>query len=134
VEFAVGRGFLYGSSWFLVPRQIPFMEEKVERFKTIARLENLKTLDRFIDEGVSASIPPHSRISILLDNKNHTTGYPQLFISKGGNAKIKITYAESLFKLKKETTPASDSSNNDTGDPKGDRNAIDGKSIFGYMI
>ena len=26
VEFAVGRGFLYGSTWFLVPRTIPFME------------------------------------------------------------------------------------------------------------
>jgi len=132
VEFAVGRGFLYGSTWFLVPRQIPFMEEKVERFKTIARLENLKTLDRFIDDRVSASIPPNSRISILLDNKNHTTGYPQLFISKGENAKIKITYAESLFKFKKETAPAPDVLNNNAEDPKGDRNAIDGKSIFGY--
>lgn len=132
VEFAVGRGFLYGSTWFLVPRQIPFMEEKVERFKTIVRLENLKTTGRFIDEGVSASIPPHSRVSILLDNKNHTTGYPKLFISKGKNAKIKITYAESLFKLKKESASAPEASNNDTEDPKGDRNAVDGKSIFGY--
>ena len=131
VEFAVGRGFLYGSTWFLVPRQIPFMEESVERFKNIARIENLKSLDKFIDEGITASIPPRSRVSILLDNKTHTTGYPQLVISKGKNAKIKITYAESLFNLKKVSV-STGASNISTDDPKGDRNAIDGKSIFGY--
>ena len=132
VEFAVGRGFLYGSTWFLVPRQIPFMEEKIERFKTIARLENLKNIGRFIDGGVSVSIPPHSRISILMDNKNHTTGYPRLFLSGGKNAEIKITYAESLFKLNKGTPLQPEASNNVAEDPKGDRNAIDGKNIFGY--
>jgi len=132
VEFAVGRGFLYGGSWFLVPRTIPFMEEKVERFKTIARLENIKSVERFIDEGVSASIPPHSRVSILLDNKTHTTGYPELLISKGKNARIKITYAESLFKPKKPTLPGEPAGNFAKEDLKGDRNAVEGKNIFGY--
>lgn len=132
VEFAVGRGFLYGGSWFLVPRTIPFMEEKIERFKTIARLENIKSVKRFIDEGVTANIPPHSRISILLDNKTHTTGYPELLLSKGENARIKITYAESLFKPKKITSAGEPIGNFATEDLKGDRNAIDGKKIFGY--
>ena len=130
VEFAVGRGFLYGGSWFLEPRPIPFMEETVERFKTIRRLENIKSLERFIDEGVSATIPPNSRVSILLDNKTHTTGHPELFISKGKDAKIKITYAESLFKPKKKTEELA--GNFAKEDLKGDRNAVEGKTIFGY--
>ena len=132
VEFAVGRGFLYGGSWFLVPRPIPFMEEKVERFKSIARTENIKSVNRFIDEGVTASIPPHTKAAILLDNKTHTTGYPELIISKGKNAKIKITYAESLFKPKKTSPPGEPMGNFAKEDLKGDRNAIEGKNIFGY--
>jgi alpha-L-rhamnosidase len=132
VEFAVGRGFLYGGCWFLVPRPIPLMEETVERFKTIARLENIKTVSRFIDEGVSASIPPHSKVAILLDNKTHTTGYPELIISKGKNAHIKITYAEALFKPKKQAVAGEPAGNFASEDRKGDRNVIEGKKIFGY--
>jgi alpha-L-rhamnosidase len=132
VEFAVGRGFLYGGSWFLVPRPIPFMEETVERFKSIARLENIKTVNHFIDEGVSASIPPYSKVTILLDNKTHTTGHPELIISKGKNSNIKITYAESLFKPKKQTAAGEPAGNFAFEDLKGDRNAIEGKKIFGY--
>jgi alpha-L-rhamnosidase len=137
VEFAVGRGFLYGGSWFLVPRPIPFMEEKIERFKTIARISWIKPtakdkLERFIDEGVPASIPANSKVTILLDNKTHTTGYPELFISKGKNAKIRITYAESLFRPLKKTPAGEPIGNFAKEDLKGDRNAIEGKNIFGY--
>ena len=98
VEFAVGRGFLFGSTWFLVPRDIPFMSETVERFKAIVRTENLKSVNKFIDGGVNSTIPPNSKVSVLLDNQRHTSGFPYLFVSKGKGAKIKITYAESLFK------------------------------------
>ncbi len=132
VEFAVGRGFLYGSTWFLVPREIPFMSEKLERFKEIRRTENLKSVNRFIDEGVSTAIPPKSRVSILLDYKTHTSGFPYLFVSKGKGAKIKITYAESLFKETKESTTGAAFVPVTAEDPKGNRNEVDGKNIFGY--
>jgi hypothetical protein len=39
VEFAVGWGFLYGSTWFLIPRQIPMLNKELERFSEIARVE-----------------------------------------------------------------------------------------------
>ncbi len=136
VEFAVGRGFLYGGSWFLVPRPIPFMEETVERFKSIARVESrslgIKNVQRFIDGDTPTTIPPHSKVSILLDKKVHTTGYPELWISRGKNSKIKITYAESLFEPKKKNPLGEPAGNFASEDLKGDRNAIEGKHIFGY--
>lgn len=83
VEFAVGRGFLYGSTWFLVPRQIPMLKEVPERFSKIVRLTGLDTIHPFIRESVTATIPAHSRVTILLDNRVHTIGFPELIISKG---------------------------------------------------
>jgi len=132
VEFAVGRGFLYGSTWFLVPREIPFMSESIERFKEIRRTENLKTVNRFIDKGVSTIIPPGSRVAILLDNRTHTTGFPCLNISKGKGSEIKISYSESLFKEMKAGSTGSTFDTPGHEDPKGNRNEIDGKNIFGY--
>jgi hypothetical protein len=116
VEFAVGRGFLYGSTWFLVPRKLPYLMEKKERFQRA--FENEKELKMpFADNSHELSVPPFSKKSILLDNGKHTIGFPELFFSNGKNAQIKITYAEALF----------DSSLN-----KGNRNDIRGKKIFGY--
>ena len=132
VEFAVGRGFLYGSTWFLVPREIPFMNETIERFKTIRRTENINSVNNFINGGVNASIPPNSKVSVLLDNRTHTTGFPHLFLSKGKGSKIKITYAESLFKEMKEASTGATLVPLNAEDPKGNRNEIEGKKIFGY--
>jgi hypothetical protein len=108
------------------------MTESVERFKEIRRTENIKSAGRFIDKGIRTTIPPKSKVAILLDNKTHTTGYPSLFVSKGKGAKIKITYAESLFKDMKASTTGSAFDGPGNEDPKGNRNEIDGKKIFGY--
>ncbi|MEN8227042.1 MAG: alpha-L-rhamnosidase N-terminal domain-containing protein [Bacteroidota bacterium] len=131
VEFAVGRGFLYGSTWFLVPRQIPMLKEVPERFSKIVRVENLDHLEPFIRESVSATIPAHTKATILLDNSVHTIGFPELIISKGEGALIKITYAEALFRDNKNH-PTSTADHFDPGDRKGDRNIIEGKEIMGY--
>ncbi|MDA3823446.1 MAG: glycoside hydrolase, partial [Bacteroidales bacterium] len=61
VEFAVGKGFLYGSTWFLVPRQIPFMRESEERFNSIARVVPEASIAPFIQLGVSATIPANTK-------------------------------------------------------------------------
>ncbi|MDA3822758.1 MAG: alpha-L-rhamnosidase [Bacteroidales bacterium] len=130
VEFAVGKGFLYGSTWFLVPRQIPFMSETPERFSSIRRTYPETTLSSFLEENVSATIPANSKISILIDNKVHTTGFPELTISKGKNAKIKITYAESLYRPR--SMVFEENSHFSKHDLKGDRNRTERKYIFGY--
>lgn len=116
VEFAVGRGFLYGSTWFLVPRKLPVLEEKIERFSKMLtnRTPETTEFDNFKNELI---IPANSKQSILFDNQLHTIGYPELTFSKGKNSKIKITYAESLV---------------DSSGHKGNRNVIKNKKIFGY--
>ncbi len=117
VEFAVGRGFLYGSTWYLVPRMIPFMEETKQRFEKIARSEGIKASDSFIKGTGGLTIPPNKKVSILIDQTHHTIGHPLIHYSKGEGSQIKITYAEALF---------------DKDWKKGHRNDIVGKDILGY--
>lgn len=117
VEFAVGRGFLYGSTWFLVPRTIPFLEEKKEHFKSVARATGIKATEDFIKGEGSLKIPPHKKVSLLLDQSHHTIGHPVLQYSLGKDSRIKITYAEALY---------------DNDWKKGNRNDINGKQILGY--
>ncbi len=131
VEFAVGRGFLYGSTWFLVPRTIPFMEEKFESFKKIARTKGIEVSDNFLTGKSKLIIPKNSEVSILIDQTYHTTGFPELIYTKGKGSKIKITYAEALIKDIDPAKPISDG-NLLKVDLKGNRNNIKGKSIFGY--
>ena len=117
VEFAVGRGFLFGSTWYLVPRTIPFMEESVQRFGKIARAEGMKVSDDFIKGKSPLMIPTNKRITILIDQLHHTIGNPVMKYSKGKDATIKITYSEAMY-------------NEDW--TKGNRNDVEGKHILGY--
>lgn len=131
VEFAVGRGFLYGSTWFLVPREIPLMEEHEERFNNIARSQGLTSVSSFIHKDSSLSIPPDSKVSILIDNKFHTTGFPVLKLSKGQDASMKISYAEALH-LPWSSGELNNNGHYDAVDRKRDRNDLEGKVLEGY--
>lgn len=125
VEFAVGRGFLFGSTWYLVPREIPFMEEVKTRFQ--AYLPSHSTMDPtdMIAGKKALEIAPNKKVTLLLDHKIHTIGYPELHIDGGKGAKIKITYAEALFyKDSKERTAHK-------GWTKGHRNEFADKEIRG---
>ncbi len=117
VEFAVGRGFLYGSTWYLVPRKIPFLEETQQRFHKIARSEGISANDDFIKGKGSLTIPPNKKVSLLLDQSHHTIGHPELKYSKGKDSQIKITYSEAMY---------------DKDWKKGNRNDVRGKHILGY--
>lgn len=129
-EFAVGRGFLYGGAWHLVPRTIPFMEEKIERFPEVIRVSGIEKNEDFLKNKASI-IPKNSKVKILIDQKHHTTGYPELTYSYGKNSEIKITYAEALVKDINPDEKVSDGNLN-LVDLKGNRNDFEGKSIFGY--
>lgn len=130
-EFAVGRGFLYGGAWFLVPRTIPFMEENIEKFPKIARISGIKKNEAFIKGNGSTTIPSNSTVKILIDQTYHTTGFPGLTYSKGKGSEIKITYAEALIKDVRPKENVTDG-NLLHVDLKGNRNEIEGKSISGY--
>lgn len=117
VEFAVGRGFLFGSTWYLVPRTIPFMEETPQQFGKIARSEGIKASDNFIKGTGSLTIPAHTKASILIDQEHHTIGHPIIKYSYGKNSQLKMTYSEAMY---------------DKNWKKGNRNNVAGKHILGY--
>ncbi|MGJ8680305.1 alpha-L-rhamnosidase N-terminal domain-containing protein [Paraglaciecola sp.] len=118
VEFAVGQGFLYGSTWYLTPRTIPFMEETKQRFVKIARSENIEISEDFIKGTGTLTIPANKTVSILIDQTQHSIGHPVLHYSKGSGSQIKMTYSEALF---------------DKNWKKGHRNEYQGKKILGYF-
>lgn len=112
--------FGYGSDnvWTLTPATIPQMEVKEQRLFSIRRSENIAVKDTFIKENHPLLIPANSSVSILLDQSYETTAYPELIVSRGKGATIKLTYAEALF---------------DSKDQKGNRNDITGKTIKGLF-
>ncbi len=117
VEFAVGRGFLFGSTWYLVPRTIPFMEETQQRFKSIRRSIGVKKDEKFIKGTGKLIIPPNTKASILIDQNHHTIGHPTLHFSNGKGSVLKMTYSEAMY---------------DKDWKKGNRNIVEGKHILGY--
>jgi alpha-L-rhamnosidase len=67
--------------------------------------------------GPSHEIPPHTKATLLFDQTFLTTGYPQLTVSGGKDARIDVGYAESLW------LPGLHD--------KGNRNEIEGKQFIG---
>jgi len=74
--------------------------------------------------------PPHTHVSLLLDRKALATAYPQLTVSGGKGAKIKLTYSEALFddKLHKADRDALDYT--DAQGQKHDRKAAGLNDLF----
>src|SRR5208337_3344319 len=103
------------SRWMLIPRTIPLMEDKMERFSRVARASGLETPAEFLQGARPVTLPANSRASLLFDESYLTTGYPELVTSGGRGASITLTYAEALYK----------------GREKGNRNEIEGKEIRG---
>lgn len=111
------HGFGDQSPWFLVPRNIPMLEEKVEHLQEIERVVNLKTDQDFLKGKKEIRVPENTRITLLVDNTTHTRGFPELYFSGGKGSEVKITYGEGLY---------------DENDQKGNRNVVEGKRMWGY--
>ena len=113
-------GFAYGygdGGVNLIPRNIPMMEEKNERFRSIARTEGITVDASFLEDEQPIEIPARSLVKILLDQSYLTMGYPELIVSGGEGSNIKITYAEALFGENRA---------------KGNRNETESKQMVGY--
>jgi hypothetical protein len=90
------------SRWMLVPRNIPAEEERAE--------QPMKPRG---EQGLPAAIPAGTKTTLLLDQGYLTTAYPELTVSGGRGAVVKLSYAEAMF-------------------PKGNRNDAAGKQFVGY--
>ena len=113
----VGRGYMHGVKWMLVPRNIPLLESNITRFSKIARSSVPNIQKDFLNNGGALIIPSNSQLSLLLDQEQLTVGYPVLRTGGGRGSSIRITYAEAL---------------RDEMGNKGNRNEIDGKEMIGY--
>ena len=111
------RGVSTDINWELTPRRIPLMELTKQQFGVVRRTSGENLPDGFLEGKSVWTIPANKRITVLLDQKTLTTGYPELTTSKGKGSKIKLTYSESLF---------------DSIGSKGNRNEIENKKIIGY--
>jgi hypothetical protein len=100
----------------LSQREIPFMEEKNQRFFKVRRCNTTNIPEDFLKGNTPVTIPANSKVKILIDQNVLTTAYPVLKFSKGKESLIKLTYAESLL---------------DGNGNKGNRNDIENKHITG---
>jgi len=105
--------------WMLVPSSIPPMELKPQPITEIRRV-----VTNPAPAGSNSALSflphtflPHTRATVLFDQRFLTTAYPQLTVSGGKGAKIEIGYAEALW------LPGFQD--------KGNRNEIAGKDFIG---
>ena len=108
----------YGEAaeWQLVPRTIPLPEERPIRFAEVRRSEGARPAAAFLKGKAPLTIPANSKVSLLLDQRELTLGYPVLVASGGRGATATLTFAEGLVDAKGH---------------KENRNDIDGKTIKG---
>ncbi len=111
------RGTGTDLQWILQPRDIPLMEKFEQKFAGVRRSNGVKIPDGFVDGSKELVVPAGTHARILLDQGFLTTAYPQLLVSGGAGASIKMTFCEALF---------------DRNGEKGHRDKIEGKKVVGY--
>jgi len=121
----LGPGAPLGASdswtrWMLVPCDIPAMEETVQTFTCIRKCDGIAAPDGFPNNHERITIPAKSSVEILLDQSVLTTAYPEIRVSGGRGAKIRLGYAECLFETQNGHFN------------KGDRGETAGKTFIGY--
>ncbi|MDR3194257.1 MAG: glycoside hydrolase family 78 protein [Tannerella sp.] len=114
----IGRGQPYGSStgydWVLLQRDIPLMEESLQRMATVRRTEGGLTVpDGFLKGDAPLTVPAGRKVSFLIDQTFLTTAYPELHVSGGRGSSVRLMYAEALVKDRQ----------------KAHRNEIDGRNM-----
>lgn len=85
-----------GTAWKLKAREIPQMEQKNEPIGKLLKIKGISSPE-MKNGKLHLYIPTSSHVELLLDNHVLTIGFPQLLISGGKNATIKIQYQESLY-------------------------------------
>jgi alpha-L-rhamnosidase len=80
--------------WGLIPDPLPHMVYEPTSAGEAVRAD-IADLKAFPKSAVT--VPAGSHIHLLLDRKTLTTAYPQLTVSGGKGAKIRLTYSEALY-------------------------------------
>ncbi len=118
---SIGHGTTLGAvlqenNWQLVPDPLPPMQMVLTSAGQVVRSTGIEVPFGFPDNAFT--VPPHTRATVLIDNSHLTTAYPELTVTDGRGATVRLTYAEALIDEKGE---------------KGNRNEIAGKHIQGIF-
>ncbi len=105
-----------GSFWNLVPRPIPAMEKRPEAPGRICRSSGISPDEGFLSGGKPLLVPASSRVSLLIDQGYLTNAYPELTVSGGKDALVRLIWSEALF---------------DSTGEKQNRDRVEGMNIFG---
>jgi len=98
--------------WMLIPDSLPQMEmTRISAGRVVAALGTMPA-----DPQAAFTVAVHSKARVLLDAGALTTAYPELTVSGGAGARIRLTYAEALV---------------DDHGQKGNRNEVAGRHILG---
>src|SRR5271155_1508749 len=104
------------NNWQLVPDPLPAMQIELTSAGHVVRSTGIEMPAGFPENAFT--VPAHTKASVLIDNSHLTTAYPELTVSGGRGANIRLTYAEALIDGKSQ---------------KGNRNEIVGKHILGVF-
>ncbi len=85
------------SRWMLTPRTIPFEEQRPDRLQKVRMAVGIAKPAAFPTRPEPLQVPARTHAVLLLDQTYLTTGYPELALSGGKDAVVKLGYAESLF-------------------------------------
>ena len=110
------------SRWMLSPRTIPAEAERPERLQKVRRAIGVSAPAAFPAQAGPVPIPAHTHATLLLDQTYLTTAYPELTVSGGKDAVVRMRYAETLFQS------AAARGRFD----KGNRDEVEGKQFIGY--
>jgi hypothetical protein len=111
------------SSWWLVPRAIPFMEETPSKIGCVVRADGVPLPGGWPGQGEPFTIPAHARATILFDRGFETCAFPEISVRGGRDARVRLAYAEALV---------DGSLRPDDPRRKGNRNETEGRVLRGF--
>jgi hypothetical protein len=88
-----------GTKWLLSPDLLPPMEYKQVPTGSVVRT-NLEDTKNFPAKPVT--IPAHSSVTILIDHATVLSAYPELEVSGGKDAVVRMAFTEALYDSKQE--------------------------------
>lgn len=102
--------------WQLIARDLPPMEEALQRFARVRRASGVSLDDAFLRGTGDPVVPANTKATLLVDEGHTTNAYPVLETSGGAGATVALTYAEALV---------------DARGQKGHRDSVNGRTIVG---
>lgn len=104
------------NNWQLVEDPLPAMERTLVPAGKVVRASGIAEPTAF--PAHSFYVPAYTAATVLLDNTQMTTAFPELTVSGGAGSSVRLTYAEAL---------------SDQAGHRGNRNEITGKEIGGLQ-